>query len=69
MDTATLLPLLTGPSAAAAVLVWVVWMQRKDIADLRKALDAERRRADTAEEAARTTNTLLASLIDRVRAP
>jgi hypothetical protein len=67
MDTATLLPLLTGPVAGLAILVWVVWMQRRDLADLRKALDAERRRADSAEEAARTTNSLLAGLINRVR--
>lgn len=66
MDAATLLPLLSGPTAAAAVLVWVVLMQRKDLADLHRALDAERKRADSAEEAARTTNTLLAGLINRV---
>lgn len=66
MDAATLLPLLTGPSAALAVLVWVVWIQRRDLTDLRRALAAERTRADSAEEAARTTNTLLAKLMDKV---
>lgn len=66
MDAATLLPYLTGPAAALAVLIWVVVMQRADLAELRKALEAERRRADSAEEAARTTNTLLAGLVERV---
>lgn len=66
MDPATLLPWLSGPVGAAAVLVWMVIMLRKDNADLHRALEAERRRADSAEEAARTTNTLLAGLISRV---
>lgn len=58
------LPYLTGPVGALVVLVWVVWMQRKDIAELRKTIDAERHRADAAEEAARTTNQLLTGLVN-----
>lgn len=67
MDFTALLPYITGPAAAAAVLVWVVWMQRQDIADLRKTIDAERRRADSAEEAARTSNALIAGVLERSR--
>jgi hypothetical protein len=63
VDPSVLLPYLTGPVAALVVLIWVVWMQRKDITELRRALDAERSRADSAEEAARTTNQLLSGLI------
>lgn len=66
MDPATLLPWLSGPVGAAAVLIWVVVMLRRDLADMHRALDAERRRADSAEEAARTTNALLAGIINRV---
>lgn len=55
MTAADILPLISGPAAAVAVLIWVVWMQRKDIADLRRALEAERRRGDASEEAARST--------------
>lgn len=49
-----LIPLLTGPAGAVAVLVWVVWMQRQDIKDLRRALEAQTSRGDAAEEAGRT---------------
>ena len=63
MDPSAVLPYITGPAAALAVLIWVVWMQRKDIAELRKIIDAERRRADSAEEAARATHQLIAGLI------
>ena len=59
MDPSQLLPYISGPGAAVAVLIWVVWMQRKDIADMRRERDADRKRADLAEEAARTTNALL----------
>ena len=65
MDPSTVIPYLTGPIGALAVLVWVVWMQRRDIAELRAVIDAERRRADAAEEAARTTNQLIAGLLER----
>jgi hypothetical protein len=57
-----ILPLLTGPAAAVAVLVWLVWMQRRDLTDLRRALEAERVRADSAEEAARTSLAVISSL-------
>jgi hypothetical protein len=63
VDPANIFPYLTGPAGALAVLIWVVWMQRRDIAELRKIIDAERRRADSAEEAARTTYELLAGLV------
>ena len=67
MDPSQVLPYITGPAAGLAVLIWVVWMQRKDIAELRKIIDAERRRADAAEEAARAVHQLMAGLIDRSR--
>ena len=67
MDVTTLLPSLTGPVGAVAVLVWVVYMQRKDIAELRLTVEAERRRADSAEEAARTSNALIAGVLERNR--
>lgn len=65
MTAADVLPYLTGPVAAVVVLIWVVWMQRKDIEELRATVDAERRRADSAEEAARTTNALLSGIMER----
>lgn len=67
MDITQLFPYLTGPIGALVVLIWVVWMQRKDLAELRRTVDAERRRADSAEEAARTSNQLIAGLLDRSR--
>ncbi len=67
MDIQALLPYLTGPAGALAVLIWVVWMLRRDIADLRVTVEAERRRADSAEEAARTSNALIAGLLERSR--
>ena len=65
MDPATIIPYLTGPVGALVTLAWVVWMQRRDIAELRATIEAERRRADAAEEAARTTNQLIAGLLER----
>ena len=67
MDLQSLLPYLTGPAGAVAVLIWVVWMLRKDIAELRRIVEAERSRADSAEEAARTANALIAGLLERSR--
>ncbi len=67
MNPQDILPLLTGPAAALAVLIWVVWMQRQDIKELRKALEAERRRADTGEEAARTTLAVLTHITGQDR--
>ena len=67
MDLPTLLPYLSGPSAGLAVALWMVWLQRKDIAELRRTIDAERRRADSAEEAARTSNALIAGVLERSR--
>lgn len=68
MTPQDLLPFLTGPAAACVVLVWVVWMARKDLAEARKTIEAERKRADSAEEAARTASALIAGLVER-RAP
>lgn len=67
MDPSQVLPYITGPAAGLAVLIWVVWMQRKDIAELRKIIDAERARADAAEEAGRATYQLIAGIVDRTR--
>lgn len=64
-----MLPYLTGPAGAVAVLLWWVWTQRRDIAELRRTVDAERRRADSAEEAARTANALIAGVLERSRNP
>lgn len=59
-----LAPYLTGPVAALAVLiVWLI-LERKDKAELRKALEDERKRANSAEEAARTVNALLTKILD-----
>lgn len=57
-------PYLTGPVAALIILIWVVILQRKDMSDMRKALEDERKRADSAEEAARTMNALLSKALD-----
>lgn len=67
MDLPAVLPYLTGPTAAVATLVWWVWTLRRDLAEMRRTIDAERRRADVAEEAARTSNQLIAGLLDRSR--
>lgn len=67
MDLTNLLPYLTGPAGAVAVLIWVVWMQRQDIKELRRTIQAERSRADSAEEAARTSNALIAGVLERSR--
>jgi hypothetical protein len=48
-----LIPLLTGPAGAVVVLVWVVIMQRQDIRELRRAVSAQTKRGDAAEEAGR----------------
>jgi hypothetical protein len=70
MQPTDFLPYLSGPAAAVFVLVWVVWMLRRDLAELRKANEADRRRADAAEEAARTTNAILQGLLhDKQREP
>ena len=55
MTPADFLPLLSGPAAAVVILVWMVWMQRQDIKEMRRALDAANARATVADEAARTT--------------
>ena len=69
MDLPAILPYLSGPVGAVVVLVWMVWLQRKDIADLRRTIEAERHRADSAEEAARTANQLIAGVLERSRNP
>ena len=61
--------LLTGPVAALVVLIWVVWMLRSDIKDMRAALEAERRRADSAEEAARASLTVISALTGQAIQP
>ena len=38
MDLMQVAPYLTGPVAALIVLAWVVILQRRDLADMRKAL-------------------------------
>jgi hypothetical protein len=65
----TVVPLLTGPVAALVVLIWVVWMLRQDIKDMRRALEAERRRADSAEEAARASLTVISALTGQAISP
>lgn len=64
MGIAQLAPYLTGPVAALIVLIWVFILQRQDMGDLRKALEDERKRADSAEEAARTMNALLSKVLE-----
>jgi hypothetical protein len=59
-----LAPYLTGPVAALAVLVTWIIAERRDKAELRKALEDERKRADSAEEAARTVNSLLTKILE-----
>lgn len=67
MDFPAVVPYLTGPVGALVVLAWWVWTQRRDINELRKIIDAERHRADAAEEAARTANALIAGVLERSR--
>jgi len=67
LNATDVLPLITGPVGALAVLIWVVYMQRRDLSEQRRTIEAERRRADVAEEAARTANALIASLLDKSR--
>jgi len=62
MTADVILPYLTGPAAAVVVLVWVVWMQRQDIKDLRRINEAASKRADSAEEAARSSLEMLRAL-------
>ena len=62
---AELLPYITGPAAAVVVLIWWVWTLRKDLAEKDRTIAAERKRADSSEEAARTANHLLSGLMDR----
>lgn len=68
MTVSEIIPYLTGPVAALLVLCCWVWTQRQDIADLREALKEERKRADSAEEAARTMNELLAKVLESPKA-
>ena len=64
-----MLPYLTGPIGALVVLAWWVWTLRHDVSELRGIVEAERRRADAAEEAARTANALIAGVLERSRPP
>ena len=63
MAVSDILPLLTGPAAALVICVWVIWWLRQDLKELRKANKELVRRADSAEEAARTSNALIDKLI------
>ena len=62
MNPTDILPYLSSPVAAVVILVWIVYMQRQDIKELRRAYEAANARALAAEEAARaslaTINTL-----------
>jgi hypothetical protein len=60
-----LLPLLTGPVAGLAIAIWMIFMQRSDLKQKDKMIEALQRRADAAEVAASTSNALLSKLIDR----
>lgn len=64
MELSQLAPYLTGPVAALIVMAWWLIVQRKDMADLRQAVQDERKRADSAEEAVRTMNALLSKALD-----
>jgi hypothetical protein len=59
-----ILPLLTGPAAALVICVWVIWWLRADLKELRKTNRELARRADSSEEAARTSNALLEKAIN-----
>lgn len=63
MTPQDIVPLLTGPTAALVICIWVIWWLRGDLKELRKANKELVRRADSAEEAARATNVLLDKLI------
>ena len=65
MDPSAVLPYLTGPVAALALALLWIWTQRHDIGELRKIIEAERKRADAAEAAARATYELIAGLLER----
>ena len=69
MSPSDILPLISGPAAAVAVLIWVVWMQRQDIKEMRRALDAANTRASVADDAARTTLAALNTLAGRGQGP
>jgi hypothetical protein len=62
MTADVILPYLTGPAAALVILVWVVIMLRQDIKDLRRVNEAANKRADSAEEAARSSLEMLRAL-------
>ena len=62
MTADAILPYLTNPAAAVVVLVWVVVMLRQDIKDLRHINEAANKRADSAEEAARSSLDMLRAL-------
>lgn len=64
MQITEIAPYLTGPVAALAILAWWIITMRKDMADLRAALEDERKRAASAEEAARTMNALLSKVLE-----
>lgn len=63
MTVNDILPLLTGPVAALVICLWVIWWLRGDLKDQRKINVELMRRADSAEEAARTSNALMEKLI------
>lgn len=64
MTVDDILPLLTGPAAALVICVWVIWWLRGDLKDQRRINRELIKRADSAEEAARTANALIEKLMD-----
>lgn len=63
MTVSDIVPLLTGPAAALVICVWVIWWLRQDLKELRRANKELVKRADSAEEAARTSNALIEKLV------
>lgn len=71
MNPTDIIPLLTGPAAALAVLIWVVWMQRQEINDLRganekltQALADERKAVNETASAGAVTGRLIGAIVD-----
>lgn len=67
MDFPAVITYVSGPAGALVALAWWIFTLRRDVAELRKIIEAERRRADAAEEAARTANALIAGVLERSR--
>lgn len=67
MSPDTVVGLLSGNLGALVVLIWWVTTLRQDMKELRKTNEALQRQADSAVEAARTSNALFAQLISQSR--